>query len=537
MRTALDNGHLRPWGRTGAAVVGVAALVFLAVCVLPAAYMIAASLSGNPSDIARTYQTLLLDGRQRDLLLNTTALGLCTAIGATVVGVPLGFGLARASGRRTQLRRLALAAPLALPPYVVALAWVYVGGAAGLVAQTIGHDVLSGWTYSLAGAAGVLILVSYPLSMLATEAAVRRVDARLEEAALLVAPPRQVLARITLPLVGPSIGAAALLVFVLAVSDFGVPALLGVRVFTTEVFTAFAALYDFGRATVLTLPLLALAALVATAAIALVGDRLLVGRRLSSVVPSIAWGRRTTLGGMLDIAVLMVALVVPLLVLGYEATRTGPPAALADSGAPIVTSLILASLGATCIVAVGAWLGYARARTGRRAGRLADILFVVTFAVPSTVVGIGLIGLWNRPGLLGTLYGTDGMILVAYLARFVPVAALILAASVRQVPASHEEAAAVAGARWLRTVTRIVAPQVTLGLIAAWVVAFVLCFGELGATLLVAPPGESTLPVRIYTLVANAPASHLAALALLQSGVVLAPLVLLGLLRVRWTPR
>ena len=53
---------------------------------------------------------------------------------------------------------------------------------------------------------------------------------------------------ITLPLVAPSVVAAALIIFVLAVSEFGVPGLLRVRVYTTEVFTAFAALYDFSRA-------------------------------------------------------------------------------------------------------------------------------------------------------------------------------------------------------------------------------------------------------------------------------------------------
>jgi ABC-type Fe3+ transport system permease subunit len=77
--------------------------------------------------------------------------------------------------------------------------------------------------------------------MLATEAAARRVDAHLEESALLAASPRRVLWRITLPLIGPTVAAAGLIVFVLALSEFGVPALLRLRVFTTEAFTAFAA--------------------------------------------------------------------------------------------------------------------------------------------------------------------------------------------------------------------------------------------------------------------------------------------------------
>ena len=88
------------------------------------------------------------------------------------------------------------------------------------------------------------------------------------------------------------------------------------------------------------------------------------------------------------------------------------------------------------------------------------------------------------------------MLVLGYLARFIPVTALALAASIRYVPISHEEAAAVSGAGWLRTMWRIVLPQMRLGLAAAWLIAFVLVFGELGVSILVAPPGEATLPIR-----------------------------------------
>jgi ABC-type spermidine/putrescine transport system permease subunit II len=56
------------------------------------------------------------------------------------------------------------------------------------------------------------------------------------------------------------------------------------------------------------------------------------------------------------------------------------------------------------------------------------------------------------------------------------------------------------------------------------VIAFILAFGELGVSILVAPPGETTLPIRVYTIIANSPSSHVAALALLQTAVVFVPL-------------
>ena len=76
---------------------------------------------------------------------------------------------------------------------------------------------------------------------------------------------------------------------------------------------------------------------------------------------------------------------------------------------------------------------------------------------------------------------------------------------------------------------RIVLPQIRIGLLAVWVVSFMLAFGEVGTSILVAPPGESTLPIRVYTLTANAPPGQIAALALFQSIVILVPLTLLGM--------
>jgi iron(III) transport system permease protein len=503
------------WPSSRTVVTGIAVVLFIACCVLPVAYLLTVPLStGNVS-----YRALWLDARQQGLLWNTARLGVGTALLATVLGAPLGLALARIALRGKALLRIVLAAPVVLPPYVVALAWTYLGRSIDLAE----------WTYSLPAAIVVLGLVFYPLSMLVTEVALRRIDGRLEEAAVLSAPPYLVLRRITLPLAAPSVLAAALVIFVLSVSEFGVPGLLRVRVYTTEVFTAFAALYDFSRAVLLAVPLLLLCLIVATVAVVLAGDRLVAPRRGSGTRPALLEGWRRSAEAA-AIAAAAIALGLPVIVLAREALRAESlPAIVQGSGSAIVNSLLLATIGATAVVGLAVWLGYARARALGRFGQFADIVFVVAFAVPSTIVGVGLIGLWNRPGFVGALYGTDVMFILGYLGRFVPVAALAIAATTRYVPVSHEEAAAVSGARWLRTMARIVVPQIRLGLLIAWVIAFVLAFGELGVSILVAPPGEATLPIRIYTIIANTPPSHVAALALLQTAVILSPLAMLAI--------
>lgn len=517
------------WRRDRLAVVGLALAVATVSCLVPLVHLVVTSAG----EAVAGSGALLLDARQRGLLFTTAILGAGTAAGAVIIGLPLGLALARVAMPIKPVLRVALAAPVALPPYVVALAWTYVGGSRGLAAALLGRDVLSDWTYGLPAAVLVLSLVYYPIPMLATEATLRRIDGRLEEAGLLVGSPWLVLRRISLPLAAPYVTAATLVVFVLAVSDFGAPSLLRVRVYTTEVFTAFSTLYDFSRAVVLTVPLVVLAMLAALPAGLLAGG--LVSTRRSTGRAPIrldGWRAPAQLWAML---VLAAALVVPVAVLLREASFARDPAAIVrGSGAAVAFSLVLAAAGATAVLAVSLWLGHAVVRLGERAARAAAVVCVALFAIPSTVIGVSLIGFWNRPGLLGAVYGTNLMLLLGYLARFLPIAVLVTAAAARAVPGSHEEAAAIGGASWLRTMGRVVVPQMRLGLAVAWTLVFILVFGELGVSLLVAPPGDTTLPIRIYTMIANAPSAHIALLALLQALVILVPLAVVAVAAAAW---
>jgi len=495
-----------------------ASAMFIAICALPAIYMFGLSFSGADGNLTfENYHRLLTEARQRDLLRRSALLGAGAALLATLVGAPLGLLLARARFGGKRWWRLALVVPLIAPPYVQALAWTWL-------------EITPELSYSLAGAIVVLGVSFYPLAMLATEAAARRVDAGLEEAALLVAAPRCVFAKITLPLVAPAVAAAALVTFALAISEFGVPGLLRVNVFTTEVFTAFAALYDFGAATALSLPLLVAAMMAAIAARLLIGEQMLAGRRGSRVGLSLNFGGWQAAAVALSLAVIALCVVLPVGVIAREAGGIRLIASpIKESSDAIINSFALAGAGATLAVALAVFIGYGRARMRARWGALVDLALIALFAVPGTVTGIGLIGLWNHADWRGEIYASPLIIIIAYVARFAPVAALLLAASVRQIPVAFEEAAVIAGASWLRTFGRIVLPQMFAGISAAWVISFIFAIGEIGATALVAPPGESTLPVRVYTLVANTPASNLAALALAQVIIVFLPLALLAL--------
>ena len=488
-------------------------MAFVVCCVLPVAYLLATTL-GAPGAFAAA---VVLDSRQRGLLYNTALLGVGTATLATAIGAPLGIVLARVPLRGRGVVRLLAGAPVLLPPYIVALAWV-----------NLGWDRLSEWTYSLPAAIVILSLVLYPLSMLATEVAMRRIDGRLEEAGLIVAPPGRVLRRITLPLVAPSVIAAALIIFVLAVSEFGVPGLLRVRVYTTEVFTAFAAFYDFSRAIALSVPLLVLCVAVAAVAAALLGDRLVTTRRSLAVSPVVfhAW-RRPALAGV--VLVVAIALALPMLILVREALGARSLASAAGSIDAIVNSLLLSAVGATryCGRRRVPWL-CAGARESWRATRHTGPLGRLVRGSEHDHRGrpdrpvepAGAIGraLWHRCDAPAGVSGT------------------VRSSGYADPGGNDADRLGVAGGGVRGERCRLapdgsrhpVLPQLRVGVAAAWVVAFVLAFGELGASILVAPPGEATLPIRIYTIIANTPSSNVAMLALLQSAVIFVPVAAFG---------
>jgi iron(III) transport system permease protein len=327
-----------------------------------------------------------------------------------------------------------------------------------------------------------------------------------------------------------------LLTFVLALSDYAVANLLRQRVFTTEVFTAFAALYDSSRATALAIPLLAVALVVGYAIVSRGTSILDISRASSRTGIGFAGIRAIALAAV--VSLLGIGVVLPIGTLTNEARSLGVIREAVDrSGSAIGESLVLAGIAATVSMGVSLILGYRRARSKRPIAHWADAALIALFAAPGTIIGVGLIELWNRPGVSGIVYGSSAIIVCAYLARFMPVAILIVGAGVRRVSRSGEEAASLSGAGWLRTMRHIVIPQIAGSLLVAWVMVFVLAFGEVNASVLVAPAGHAPYPVQVLTLIANARPEHVAALALVQTLVVVCALSMASLYLAWSSPR
>jgi len=118
-------------------------------------------------------------------------------------------------------------------------------------------------------------------------------------------------------------------------------------------------------------------------------------------------------------------------------------------------------------------------------------------ALPGPLVGVSLVYLFNTPWLnkIGWL---SLMPVLAHMARFLPIAVLILLAQLRRTDPQPFEAAKVFQSVGWRRVFQIGVPLFSPGLLACAGLIFAFSLGELGAILMVVPPGESTLTMRIY---------------------------------------
>ncbi|MBN2312155.1 MAG: iron ABC transporter permease [Candidatus Hydrogenedentes bacterium] len=519
-------------------------LAFLAVALAPVAWMLATCLMAEPAAPFAPFADVLTSPRQWALFQGSLILAAFTATGAMAMGAALAYVVTRIAvpGRGTWTALLMV--PLVVPPYVFALAWLDLLGRRGplnaALTELLGTDAPPLNVYSLAGAAFVMSLCHFPIVFLTTRAALNSIDARFEEAGRLFAGDRRTFFGITLRQAAPGCLAGGLLVFVLALAEFGVPSLLCVPVYTIEVFTKFSAFYDTPGATATAAPLLCVSLLALYLC-----NRCMRGARRpawSGQARHVPPGRGRIRRG-LGLAACAVAVagsvVAPVAVLMKRAGALGTYVrAIETAWDELIHSLVTAALAATAMALLALVVAYAARRLRPRAGNALDWAALASLAVPGTVLGVGLIGLWNRPGLLGLVYETVGILLLAYVARFFAVAHKGLETAIDRLDPGLEEAAAASGVSWWRGFIWIVAPLLAPAFAAVWLLTFILCLGELNAAVLVCPPGYTTLSVRIFTLMHYGMNELVAALAVILVMCTVLPLVLLGPLARRIaTPR
>ena len=205
------------------------------------------------------------------------------------------------------------------------------------------------------------------------------------------------------------------------------------------------------------------------------------------------------------------------------------------SGDELRASLLTGVAASACALVSGTWAALALRNVARLPGRILDLFFFMPSAVPSVSVGLGLLVAFSRPPVL--LNGTTAIVIVAH---FILISAFTygaVSAGLARLAPEYEQVAESLGARPAYRLRRVTLPLVAPYLIAAFSLSFALSMGELGATVMVYPPGWVTLPVGIFALTDRGAIFDGAALTMLLVGSTLAVLVLLSWVANRATGR
>ena len=245
------------------------------------------------------------------------------------------------------------------------------------------------------------------------------VNPTLEQAARLSSGWPAVLRGITIPLAAPGILLSLVLVFLLTIGEFGAPAFLRVTVFPVASFTELTAFYNFGAATAAALPLVAVALLGLT-----VEERVLQGKTFQFGWVGGREPERLPLGRAstpLCLLVTLTALFLVALPLGALVWRGLGVAALREAldraGASAARSLAYSGVSATVLSGLGFFLAYLIHRRAVACWRWVDAATLFLFTLPGTVIGIGLIALWNRPST-NWIYATPVILVTGYVAQY-----------------------------------------------------------------------------------------------------------------------
>lgn len=489
------------------------------LCILPALFMIAGVFVHHGHFSAQDIRAAFPDGQRfLTLLTNSLVVTAVSLLVSVLAGVPLGFLAFRTDLPWRQGMIACTVVAACVPLYIVVASWMAV----------LGQHF---WLYSAPKAGWIMGMAYVPLVAALSGVAFSTMERTLEEQALLDADRGTVFLRVTIPHSAWAIACVGLAVIVLSMSLITVTDILMVRTFAEETLTQFQLSEKPWRAAATSLPAIAIVT-------ALIGATALVLKHRDAWTLCSDGARPMVfpLGAARTpaaLAVLLFATACAFLPVGFLVCAVHSPRDLIATyhvaASELWGSIHLSSLAATvclCLAAPAAWT-LSRMRRARWAIAAAIVLLVAT---PAPVVGIGIAYLLTHLPHLGGLYNSQAVLILAYVPRVVPFTVLALFPAIHQTPIDIEECAALDGCSWLRTMLCVVIPACWRGMLAAWLLSFVLCLSEIGASFIVVPPGRTTLTIRFFTLIHYGLYPDAAGICLILLGIVILPMILMAML-------
>ncbi|WP_084356574.1 ABC transporter permease [Mycolicibacterium wolinskyi] len=496
------------------------------------------------------FTSILSSKRIVEVALNTTIFVAGTVALALVISVSLAYLFERTDIPCRRFLAPSTLAPMAVPATVMAVAWVLAANPAnGPIAITI--ERVFGFTvdiYSLPGMILVAGIFGVPGMYIMLAPTFARLNLEFEETAATSGAGWLTRTRkVVLPLTTPGISAATMLLIVIALEEFAIPAILGmpdqIFVFSSLVQAALqppSGIPNYGQASAYGVMLVLLSLVM----IAIYRRQTRESHRFQVVSGK---GYRSTpvkLGRwripLLIIVSLYVfiSIILPILTLFWTSlTPFLQPISLDKIGTltfanytsiftnpslshALVNTLVISFFTATLTAGFALWLALASSRGGRIGRTLFDLSFLV-FAIPSVVLGMAVLFLYLYLPI--PVYGTIWIIVIALTTRYIPRGSRMIQTALLQLDSGLEEVGRVCGASNGVVLHRVVLPLVAPAVSRTWLWVFANALGELPIALLLSSSDNRTIVVLLWDMIgesANYPeASALSVLLLALSAV------------------
>ena len=459
-------------------------------------------------------------------LLNSVLVSLGTVALGGALGMVVAYGTFRFDFPLRRLLAALAPLPLALPPLVGVLAFVFLYGESGMLPR--GLQQLFGWEavpFALVGVEGVLVVhvyAFYVYSYLFARAALSGLDRSLLDASAdLGASEWTTLRHVVLPALKPALVGASLLAFMLSMASFTAPLLFAADepFMTTQI-------YQYKLSGRLAEAAAVGAVLTGICLLFLVlleagpgGGPLAAGQKGGGRGVRYRPGpaARVGLGALAAALLLFIGLPVATVVLlsfvkdgtwtvqalpdTFTLANYGALVSQADVARPIANSLWMAAAATAANVAFGVATAVAVARGGVPGVGALRALALLPFAIPGTVIALNLIVAFDEPSALAggaVLVGTAALLPLAYFVRHIPLVVRSTMAALESYDDRLTEASLDLGAGRAGTFRQVVLPVLAPGIVAGGLLTLVAALGEFVASILLYTVSNRPISVELF---------------------------------------
>ena len=447
------------------------------VSVLPLFYILLRTAQIGVAELAEN----LFRARTLELIYNSLSLTLVVCITAMTIGTAQAWLSFRSDLAFRRFFQVVAILPLAMPSYVLAYAWLSV--ASGI------NGFIGSWL--------VLSISTSPYVFLAVSAAFNRHSGAGEEVARTLGRSQLSVARtITWPAIRSSVFGSGLLVALYTLSDFGAVSLMRFDTFTRAIYNAYRASFDRNSAAALALVLVVLTLLL-----------IRIESRSSSLKATKSSSQyramQTKLGKWqagaqaLLFSWFVIGVLIPIMSIIYWTVIGQSQSNLGEISRAFVNTVGYGFAGGLTVAFVGLAVAILVVRYRSRYSINVEKTILITHALPGVVVALSFVFLVNQS--VPSLYQTSALVLLAYLALFLPNAVAVLKVPISQVPTGIEEVSRTLGNSQFQTLRRAVIPAAAPGILSATAFVGLTVIKELPATLILRPTGIETLATRLWS--------------------------------------